>query len=335
MKKSIVAPALLLCASMLLPAVAANAAPSNPLLPKYEYKLKDVMKVDGRQGVACDGKYLYVSDSKKLFKYDMSGKLVAKNENPFEGYSIPSNHIGDIDVYNGEIYVGAENFMDGVGKDIQIAIHDAETMKFKRTFKFEPASGQEEVSGITVDPVKKTVWMCSWVGEESGRHLYEYSLDGQYLRKLHLAPVPQWVQGVFYWDGSLFMTADDGTADDNEPDSLYRVDITSNTAAILVLEKKFTEALRQGEIEGLCVDPNNGDLLVHMNRGMQIVLGMTKGAYPGYKGEIHEIYRYAMIPRDGSRPAVRPVMKGGPKGPAGHMPPAPKPAPEKAPKAPK
>lgn len=199
-------------------------------------------------------------------------------------------------MYNGELYVGAENFMDGVGKDIQIAVHDAATLKFKRTFKFEPKSGQEEVSGITVDPVKKTVWMCSWVGEESGRHLYEYDLDGHYLRKVHLQPVPQWVQGVFYYEGSLFLTADDGTADDNEPDHLYRVDVSSATNATLVMEKTFDEAIKQGEIEGLCVDPATGDLLVHMNRGARIVLGMGKGFYPGYDKEIHEIYRFSMQP---------------------------------------
>ena len=253
------------------------------------------MPVAGRQGVACDGKFIYVSCSKALYKYDMNGKLVAENKNPFEGYSIPSNHIGDIDVYNGEIYVGAENFMDGVGKDIQIAIHDANTLKFKRTFKFEPKSGQEEVSGITVDPVKKTVWMCSWVGEESGRHLYEYDLKGNYLRKVHLQPVPQWVQGVFYYNGSLFAEAhDDGTADDNKPDHLYRIDITSDSNAHVYMEKVFDEAIKQGEIEGLCVDPSTGDLLVHMNRGARIVLGMGKGFYPGYTEEVHEIYRYSM-----------------------------------------
>ena len=275
--------------------VALPAAQSKPLPgAKYTYTLKSVMPVAGRQGVACDGKFIYVSCSKALYKYDMNGKLVAENKNPFEGYSIPSNHIGDIDVYNGEIYVGAENFMDGVGKDIQIAIHDANTLKFKRTFKFEPKSGQEEVSGITVDPVKKTVWMCSWVGEESGRHLYEYDLKGNYLRKVHLQPVPQWVQGVFYYNGSLFMTADDGTADDNEPDHLYRIDITSDSNAHVYMEKVFDEAIKQGEIEGLCVDPSTGDLLVHMNRGARIVLGMGKGFYPGYTEEVHEIYRYSM-----------------------------------------
>ena len=153
-----------------------------------------------------------------------------------------------------------------------------------------------EVSGITVDPIRRTVWMCSWVGEESGRYLYEYTLDGKYLRKVHLQPVPQWVQGVFAWNGSLYLTADDGTADDNEPDNLYRVDISSATSARVVHEKAFDEVLRQGEIEGLCVDPSTGDLLLLYNRGAHIVLGMTKGLYPGYDKEIHEIYRYAMIP---------------------------------------
>ena len=45
-----------------------------------------------------------------------------------------------------------------------------------------------------------------------------------------MQPVPQWVQGVFYYDGSLFVTADDGTADDNEPDHLYRVAVAACAA---------------------------------------------------------------------------------------------------------
>ena len=313
MKRLMLLVAVLCALSVLAPQAQAKPVPG----AKYDYILKDVFPVAGRQGVTCDGKYIYVSCSKALYKYDMKGKLVASNTNPFEGYSIPSNHIGDIDVYNGEIYVGAEVFVDGVGKDIQIAIHDAETLKFKRTFKFEPKSGQMEVSGITVDPVKKTVWMCSWVGEESGRYLYEYDLKGNYLRKVHLQPVPQWVQGVFYYNGSLYMTADDGTADLNEPDHLYRIDITSATNAHVYLEKCFDEAIRQGEIEGLCVDPSTGDLLVHMNRGARIVLGMTKGLYPGYKEEIHEIYRYQMIPnRKGPKPPLPPMPAPRPAKPA-------------------
>lgn len=266
-------------------------------LPKYEYKLVDTFEVKGRQGITTDGEYYYVSGSKALYKYDKNGNLLLTNNTPFEGYAIPANHIGDIDVYNGEIFVSAENFVDGVGKDIQIAIHDANTLKLKRTFKFEPSSGQEECSGIAVDRDKRTVWMCSWVGEESGRYLYEYNLDtGAFLRKVHIAPVPQWVQGVYYYKGNLYLTADDGTADLNEPDHLYRVDITDKSYANVVLEKTFTEVKKQGEIEGLAVDPKTGDFLMLYNRGSRIVLGMVKGFYPGYDREISEVYRFKMTP---------------------------------------
>lgn len=263
-------------------------------LPKATYTYKNKFEVEGRQGIATDGEYYYVSGSKEIYKYDKTGKLIASNTNPFEGYEIPSNHIGDIDVFNGELFISAENFMDGVGKDIQIAIHDADTLKFKRSFKFNPDSGQEEVSGICVDRDKKTVWMSSWVGENSGRYLYEYDLEtGKYLRKIHLYPVPQWIQGVYYFNGNLYVTADDGDADFNEPDHMYRVEIDANgTSAKIVEEKAFTEVERQGEIEGLTVDPKTNEMLVLFNRGARIVLGMPKGFYEGYDKEIHEVYRF-------------------------------------------
>lgn len=291
---------LLVVLSFTVFAASAFAAPAPKVsdqLPKYEYKLIDTQEVKGRQGITTDGEYYYVSASKALYKYDRNWNLVASNENPFEGYPIPSNHFGDIDVYNGEIYTGAENFVDGVGKDIQIAVHDAKTLKLKRTFNFEPASGQLEVSGITVDPVKKSVWMCSWVGEESGRYLYEYSLEtGKYLRKVHLQPAPQYVQGIYYYKGSIYMTADDGIADNEASDTLYRADITDQPYAYVHKDRVFFDVKREGEIEGLNVDPKTGDMLVLFNRGSRIVLGMVKGFYPGYTREISEVYRYQMTP---------------------------------------
>ncbi len=258
-----------LIASTLIATFPAFAAPKVPVeQPTYRYTLVDSFEVKGRQGVASDGNHYYVSGSKALYKYDKNGKLLLANEKPFEGYPIAANHIGGIDVFNGEIFVSAENFMDGVGKDIQIAIHDADTLKLKRTFSFEPSSGQQEVSGICVDTDKRTVWMVSWVGEESGRYIYEYSLDtGKYLRKVHLQPVPQWIQGIHYWKGKLFVTADDGNADYDEPDNLYRVEVTDKTYAPVIREKVFSEVKRQGEIEAGGVDPKTGEFLVLFNRG--------------------------------------------------------------------
>lgn len=303
MRKILFLAIIFLAAAIVAPQQSFARAQNGPATPgpKYVYKLKDVFPVAGRQGVACDGKHIYVSGSKALYKYDMEGKLVKQNDTPFEGYPKVVNHIGDIDVYNGEIYVSAENFGAGVGKDIQIAVHDADTLKLKRSFIFNAASGQEEVSGITVDPVRKTVWMCSWVGNESGKYLYEYDIKGKYLRKVHLQPMPEYVQGVYWVNGDLFVTADDGIADDNEPDHIYRVEVTSATNAPVVLEKTLDEAIKQGEIEGLCIDPVSGDLMVLMNRGVRIVLGDQKEPYPGYDKEISEVYRYSMVPVRGAK----------------------------------
>lgn len=264
------------------------------MMPANNYTLKNAVEVKGRQGVCAEGDYFWVSGSATLAKYDKDWNLITVNENPFEGYEIKVNHIGDIDVYNNELYIGAEYFMDGVGTNIQIAVYDADTLKLKRTFPFEATSGQLECSGIAIDTDHKIVWMCSWVGEESGRYLYKYDLtSGKYLGKVHMQMPPQWIQGIAYYNGSIYITADDGTADDKEPDHLYRTTIKDGeTYCIVTLERTFDDVALQGEIEGLSFDKKNGNLLLLYNRGARIVLGMPQGFYEGYDKEISEVYIY-------------------------------------------
>ena len=277
-------------------AFAGEPASYTDYLPKYNYTLVDVHQVEGRQGICADKQYYYVSGSKSLAKYDRNWNLIKIDKDPFRTYEVKANHFGDIDVYNGEIFCGAEYFMDGEGKDIQITIHDAKTLEFKRAFPFNAESGQVECSGITVNPDEKTVWMCSWVGGESGRYLYEYDLEsGKYLRKVNLQAPPYWVQGVFYYDGSYYMSADDGDAEKYEPDNIWRADIKKgDTYVPVVLEKTLDDIKMQGEIEGLCVDPKTDNFMVLYNRGSRIILGMVRGFYPGYDKEITEVFEYKM-----------------------------------------
>jgi len=281
-----------------VPAMVKGEPESNAdvILPGFTYTLRGVKEVDGRQGIACENGEYWVSGSTTLTHYDKGWKAVATNNDPFKEFEVKVNHIGDIDVYNGEIYVGAENFADGVGSDIQIAVYDAQTLQLSRTYMFNEESGQEECSGIAVDPDTKSIWMCSWVGDESGRYLYRYSLEtGEYIGKIHLQAPPQWLQGVAYYNGYLYMTADDGTADLGEPDHIYRwrVDPDSTTAAV-TLERTLDDVAVPGEIEGLSFDKIQKKLLVSCNRGAQIVLGMVRGYYDGYDREIHEVYQYDM-----------------------------------------
>lgn len=273
-----------------------------------EYRLKKVIPVAGRQGIAIDKDYYYVSCSKVLYKYDKEGNLILKNDKPFEGLQLESNHFGDIDIWNGELYCGIEYFMDGRGKNIQIAIYDAETLKFKRSLNWDPASGQVEASGLAVDRLRNMVWISDWV---DSRYVYCYSLEtGKYYTKMQCRPMPYWCQGIFIADNTMLFTADDGESTFQIADCIYKADISNvpyigikngeaagAMAGKLDLFREMTDFKRSGEIEGLSVDPVNDDLVVLNNRGVQIILGMPKGPFKeeGYTGEIHELYVYEKV----------------------------------------
>ena len=86
-----------------------------------KYKLKKVIEVKGRQGIAIDKDHYYVSSTAALYKYDKEGNLIAENTSPFQNPEL-ANHFGDIDIYNGEIYCGLEKFEYGRGFNIAISV---------------------------------------------------------------------------------------------------------------------------------------------------------------------------------------------------------------------
>lgn len=259
-----------------------------------EYRLESVHRVNGRQGVCAENGYYWVSGSATLTKYDREWNVISENTDPFEGYELEVNHIGDIDVHNNELYLGVEYFMDGEGKNIQVAVYDGDTLKLKRVFPFRADTGQFECSGIAVDPDSRTVYMTSWIDDESSSYLYMYDLDtGEYKGKLLMDPVPTMLQGIAYYDGSLFVTSDDGDADKEEPDNMYRVTVSKNDFnGSVTLERTFDDVSRQGEIEGLTFDAITNQFLLLYNRGARIKLGMPQGFYDGYEEEIHEVFVY-------------------------------------------
>jgi hypothetical protein len=258
------------------------------------YQLLRVIEVQGRQGVATDGERYFVSGNNSLYAYSKSGELLMKNEAALEGLPRAGNHIGDIDVHHGEIYAGVEFFEDGQGKDIQVAVYDAGTLRYKRSIPWQPESGQVEVSGVAIDAADNSIWLSDWV---NGRYLYRYDLDsGAYAARLHLRAPPQWQQGVAYHDGFLYLTADDGDAEDAEVDNLWRVPAgVRDSAAYVTHEHAFHEFRQVGEIEGITFDEEAGEMIVLANRGKRIVLGMPKGLYPGYEREVHELYVYRIV----------------------------------------
>lgn len=255
------------------------------------YQLLRIMDVAGRQGIATDGRHYYNSGSTAFYVYSKDGELLAENNEPFMDLEKPANHIGDISYYGGELFAGIEWFEDGRVENIQVAVYDAETLRFKISIPWEPTSGQVEVSAVGVDGENQCAWMTDWV---NGTYIYRYDLmTGSYAGRLHLRPVPQWQQGIAFYKGFLYITADDGDAEEKEIDNLWKVPAeTQASASFVVHEKIFSEFRQVGEIEGIAFDEGTQEMLVLANRGKRIVLGMPTGLYPGYDREISEVYVY-------------------------------------------
>lgn len=270
------------------------------------FKRDKIIEVAGRQGIAADNGFYYVSSSTALYKYDKEGNLVQSNEDPFKGLALPANHFGDIDVHDGEIYTGIETFIDGVGKNIQVAVYDAESLKYKYSIPWDSKSGQVEVCGLAVDREHGRVWMADWV---QGHEIYCYDIASRkYMGKVALNPAPKLQQGIFIKDGCVYISCDDGDAELLMPDHIYKANLypdgrdliaearNRHKAAATVqpcLWRTMDEFRRAGEIEGLCFDPATGQFIVLSNRGSRIILGMVRGFYPGYDREIHELYIFS------------------------------------------
>jgi outer membrane protein assembly factor BamB len=129
--------------------------------------------------------------------------------------------------------------------------------------------------------------MADWV---QGEQLYCYDLQtGGYVRSLTLSPAPSLQQGIFCQDGCMLVSCDDGDADAGSFDNIYSVDLETGEVSLF---RTMDDFILTGEIEGLTVNPLNGNLVVLSNRGARIVLGMPKGFYEGYDREIHNLYLY-------------------------------------------
>ncbi len=197
-----------------------------------EYRLKKVVTVPGRQGVAADKDHFYISDTRGLYVYDHNWNLVNKRvksdsdplfNNP-DVNNGGANHFGDIDVYDGKIYTGNEYFNLGRGQNISIDIYDAKTLKYIESIPWKPESGQVEVSGLAVDRERNLVWLSDWV---DSRYVYAYSLETkQYYTKVQCRPEPYWCQGIFIVDGTMLLAADDGESTYHIADNVYKMDIT-------------------------------------------------------------------------------------------------------------
>lgn len=98
--------------------------------PMYKYELmpRALPSLNGKQGIAMDNAFFYVSDNNKLIKYDKNWNLIKEIDNVSDYFTQVdgTHHIGDIEVYDNLIFTVGENFSGSVGTAIELGIFNTD-----------------------------------------------------------------------------------------------------------------------------------------------------------------------------------------------------------------
>ena len=82
---------------------------------------------DGQQGIATDGKFIFVQNSQQLFKYNRDGELL------ISGPKLKLHH-GGITYYKDKIYVAVSGCEAGGSNEHFAHVYDAQSLKFIKKF---------------------------------------------------------------------------------------------------------------------------------------------------------------------------------------------------------
>lgn len=168
-------------------------ANSNGSAKFNEFSCKKTYSEAGvHQGVAFDGTYFYLFADTWILKKDQNMNLVAINNHA--GADCGLNHLGDGAVYDGKIYVAAEDYASCASVSGQsIAIWNASDLSY--VGKHDVSAQGHECAGLCIDAPADRIYMCSFC---DGTKVWAYKLsDFSYVGAINLATVnPIEIQGI-------------------------------------------------------------------------------------------------------------------------------------------
>lgn len=208
-------------------------------IPGYRHEVAQISK-----GVASDKDYFWVTDDKKITRYDKSWNVVSSHSISGGGV-VPS----DMDVGGGNIYVA-----DKDTEEPHVNVYDGDTVELKRKILIDRSSGQEDCSGVAIDEAAGLIWLASASSGESGKYLYAYGADDDaYRGKVRLEPAPSNIVGLACNGGRIYMSADDGA--DGAPDNIYSANpVLGEESAAVTHELKTDGVQKIGELGGITFD---------------------------------------------------------------------------------
>jgi hypothetical protein len=185
--------------------------------------------------------------------------------------SIADTHIGDIDYYNGLLYVpeedggqgeGPVNFNDPEYRHPYIALYDARTLTYTGvSYPLDVGIHAAGVPWVAVDARRRQVYTAEW--EMPHDRINVFDLQMRFKRFLPLRYPPELgsgfrlsrIQGLKVWGHTLYATRDD------HDKTVFSIDLRSGLVTKLFSLKPSTP---DAELEGLAVRPTTDGALLHL-----------------------------------------------------------------------
>jgi hypothetical protein len=181
--------------------------------PIEKIKIKKEPWLPYCQGLGWDGNHWYFSTSHEgdfndLYKLDNKSNLILKEENVIPSFLVKEgyDHIGDLDYWNGKLYIPIEHkpVLDGLRINATFAVYDSQLNFVGEWFK----TSQFHAPWCAIDPETGYLYSSEW---NDAWDLYAYDLvnGGKLVKKIHLDKRLSSVQGGDFYQGYLYLCLDD------------------------------------------------------------------------------------------------------------------------------
>jgi hypothetical protein len=209
------------------------------------------------QGIATDGTNNYGWSSTVIYKYDTSWNLVTSRNIASE---IGVAHMGGGDVYNGVIYIGADDRTGTTTTNARIGRWNCSDLSFVGYWDISATiSGAEDCGGCAVDPVDGWIFVAPYYGSTTA--IYKFALsNGAYVATITQNPALGSAQDIAYYNGRLYIMNDLSTGNRG---IIVSMDLTGATQKTEV--DMNAETTNQLEYEGIWVDSTGIHMLGIIN----------------------------------------------------------------------
>ena len=212
----------------------------------------DFPTTNGRgQGVTNDGTDYYFSSTNGIQETDQNFNILAQNTSaiPASLAALGDSHIGDIEYYQGKLYLPMED--ENIYLKPEIAVFDASTLAFTGvSYALNPALQTDGAPWVGIDGSTGLAYTSKY-DDATQLNVYDVANNFQDVGAIQLSQPIDAVQGAKVLDGYLYAATDNATG------SVYKINLaTGQVSDILDLNRIGTtdlagDVIADQEQEGL------------------------------------------------------------------------------------